>query len=380
MDNQVLSATNSNQPHFDPQGIVDTILAKVPRERDRRILSDRLGLAGQKRTLEQIGYDFKLTRERIRQIENATLANLKDQVQTGQIDLSQTTRPLVKALSKSGNVSLLRNFARRLFASQAQVKSGPGSRTQQESELIHEAQIAFLARLSPDFVLIEPNNDYHAGIALASHHDVVEVKQHIEALVDSITTQNSPVNSIHLESGHRACIPHRQSGHKHIDNKKHIHGLASLSKKLAHLDGDWGLNHWQSVNPKNIVGKIDIVLRKKQQPMHFSEIARAIQTGPFKRRNVTIQAVHNELIKDDRFVLMARGTYALRDWGYKPGTVADVIEMVLEEAGRPMSRDEIIKAVLKRRAVKDTTISLNLHSKKQFLRNPINKKYSLARA
>jgi DNA-directed RNA polymerase delta subunit len=102
--------------------------------------------------------------------------------------------------------------------------------------------------------------------------------------------------------------------------------------------------------------------------MHFSEIAEAIKDSDFKRKDVTTQAIHNELIKDKRFVLIGRGIYALREWGYQKGTVADIISEVLREAGEPLHRDEIVKRVLKSRFVKETTILLNLQGKNQFKR------------
>ena len=102
--------------------------------------------------------------------------------------------------------------------------------------------------------------------------------------------------------------------------------------------------------------------------MHFSEIAKAIKDSDFKRKDVTKQAIHNELIKDKRFVLIGRGIYALDNWGFSKGTVADIITGVLREASEPLHRDEIVKRVLKSRQVKETTILLNLQSKSQFKR------------
>ena len=102
--------------------------------------------------------------------------------------------------------------------------------------------------------------------------------------------------------------------------------------------------------------------------MHFSEIAKTIKDSDFKRKNVTTQAIHNELIKDSRFVLIGRGIYALDSWGYSRGTVADIITDILKEADEPLHRDEIIKRVLDKRQVKETTILLNLQSKSQFKR------------
>jgi RNA polymerase primary sigma factor len=47
-------------------------------DRDRRILQLRFGLLdGHPRTLEEVGREFGVTRERIRQIESKTLAKLR---------------------------------------------------------------------------------------------------------------------------------------------------------------------------------------------------------------------------------------------------------------------------------------------------------------
>ena len=100
--------------------------------------------------------------------------------------------------------------------------------------------------------------------------------------------------------------------------------------------------------------------------MHFEEIAEAIKGSDFRRKNVTIQAIHNELIKDPRFVLIGRGIYALDSWGYKKGTVSETISDVLKQAKKPLSREQIVKRVLALRKVKETTILLNLQNKKLF--------------
>ena len=138
----------------------------------------------------------------------------------------------------------------------------------------------------------------------------------------------------------------------------------------------WGLNKWPSVNPRNIRDKIYVVLKESGQPMHFSEIAKAIKQQKFHRNNVTDQAIHNELIKDDRFVLIGRGIYALSENGYKKGSITDVITSLLQQNG-PMYRDDIVREVLKTRQVRETTILLNLQSKPQFKRVAKNQ-YALA--
>ncbi|MDO8265524.1 MAG: hypothetical protein Q7T41_01110 [Candidatus Saccharibacteria bacterium] len=149
---------------------------------------------------------------------------------------------------------------------------------------------------------------------------------------------------------------------------KAVAALASVSKNLATLNGRWGLIKWPTVNPKNIRDKIYVILHENGKQMHFGEIAEAIRESDFKRKDVTTQAIHNELIKDKRFILVGRGIYALKEWGFKQGTVADVITEVLKDADEPLHRDEIVKRVLKKRFVKETTILLNLQGKSQFKR------------
>jgi predicted Zn-ribbon and HTH transcriptional regulator len=152
------------------------------------------------------------------------------------------------------------------------------------------------------------------------------------------------------------------------EHPSHVSALASISKQLAHLRDSWGLTKWPTVNPKNIRDKIYVILADNKKPLHFSEIAKSIKDSSFKRKDVTTQAIHNELIKDKRFVLIGRGIYALDNWGYSKGTVSDIIAQVLKDSPEPLHRDEIVKRVLKSRQVKETTILLNLQSKPQFKR------------
>jgi hypothetical protein len=152
------------------------------------------------------------------------------------------------------------------------------------------------------------------------------------------------------------------------DHPNYVRALASISKLLAHLKDSWGLVKWPTVNPKNIRDKIYVILAENGKPMHFSEISESIKDSSFKRKDVTTQAIHNELIKDKRFVLIGRGIYALDSWGFSKGTVSDIISDVLRASETPLHRDEIVKRVLKSRQVKETTILLNLQSKPQFKR------------
>ena len=140
-----------------------------------------------------------------------------------------------------------------------------------------------------------------------------------------------------------------------------------VDSRLKKIEDGWGLTEWRFVRPRSIRDKVEIILKKENKPLHFVDIANKIKEAHFDHKNVTIQAVHNELIRYPQFVLVGRGLYALKEWGYEPGTVADVIERILAEKG-PLTKKEIIAEVGKQRNVKVGTISLNLQKMPYFVR------------
>jgi hypothetical protein len=157
--------------------------------------------------------------------------------------------------------------------------------------------------------------------------------------------------------------------HQSFLSPKLLEHLLRVSRNVVVTEeGEVGLRQWREVNPRSIRDKVYLILRSIGQPMHFTAIADALQQSRWQKRPVTRQAVHNELIRDPRFVLIGRGIYGLSEWGHKPGTVSDVIQRVLKEAGGPLHKDEIIKRVLKERQVKEATIVLNLQEKSHFVR------------
>lgn len=325
----------------DIKSVVQNILEGIDREREREIISRRFGLYDRKETLEQIGELLGITRERVRQLEKAILIRLKIAAEEGRLDLEQVERYLVQHLHEMGRAARVSDLTERV------VKGGNDR---------DRAHVAFVSELSPKISVLNENDHYHHGVALSEHHDEKQLKKRVDEVVKSIKEHGQALSGEEL---------HAKTSYEHPD---HARALAGLSKNIAHLRDQWGLTKWPTVNPKNIRDKIYVILQENTKPMHFSEIANAIKDSDFKRKDVTTQAIHNELIKDKRFVLIGRGIYALNEWGYKKGTVSDIITEVLKKAGEPLHRDEIVKRVLKDRQVKETTILLNLQSKPEFKR------------
>ena len=155
-----------------------------------------------------------------------------------------------------------------------------------------------------------------------------------------------------------------------------LKSLIDIDKRLTLLEDDLvGLMEWRHVHPRTLRDKILYVLRQEEEPLHFNDIAERIGQAAFDARKVNVQAVHNELIRHENFILIGRGIYALSEWGYKKGTVSDVIEAILKEKGE-LAQDEIVDAVLSRRQVKKITVLLALKNGGQFERTG-RKRYRL---
>lgn len=225
-----------------------------------------------------------------------------------------------------------------------------------KSDQKQRSQVAFISELAENLVVISENDNYYQSVGILEYGDEEIIRSRINDIVATIRKHGQPLT---IEALHEILS---------LDHPSFIKALASSSKLLANLKGNWGLMKWPAVNPKNIRDKIFVILTEFGSPMHFSEIAKKIKDSAFKRRDVTTQAIHNELIKDPRFVLIGRGIYALETWGFNQGTVADIIVDILKKSAIPLHRDEIVKQVLKSRQVKETTILLNLQSKPQFKR------------
>jgi DNA-directed RNA polymerase delta subunit len=66
------------------------------------------------------------------------------------------------------------------------------------------------------------------------------------------------------------------------------------------------------LNPRTLRDKIVYVLKKEKTPMHFIEIANKVTD--YLGEQVKLNTIHNELIRNDEFVLIGRGIYALKEW------------------------------------------------------------------
>jgi predicted Zn-ribbon and HTH transcriptional regulator len=327
------------------KNLIDKIMEDLYKDRERDIISGRFGLFGKKKTLDAIGKEYNVTRERIRQLEKGITIRLQVRVEEGKIEGFDTYESSIAgALKSSGGICSVEAICTKI---------------KEPNTPEAAAQVSFISLLSSQLTLVESSDNYTQSIILNSaYKSPAEALKEVDTIIKTLAEDKEPISI----SGFKAKHNLKQS-------EEEIESKLTVSSQSYQRKGLWGLRSWSSVNPRSIKDKIFIVLTEKKEPMHFSEIHEAILADKtLDQKEFTVQATHNELIRDPRYVLVGRGRYALKDWGHIEGTVEDVIVKVLTDAGQPLHRDEVIRGVLRYRQVRETTIVLNLQSKPRFKR------------
>lgn len=319
--------------------------------RTKNIIIKRFGLDGQeKQTLEQIGRQYGITRERVRQIQSAVLREFKKSQKIKYLESLE--EQLKSLLQKNGyamkHQSLVKSFKEKI-----------------NDPKLHENHLEFVLTLSPHFEDIPEDEINQRGWKTKNISNDIPEKV-VKIFCDILQKEKKPLPEDHAVT---VVLNHNQVKNlsKEAKTREAILSYFNLSKKiLKNPFGEWGLAQWSEILPRGVKDKAYLVLKKAGRPLHFREITKLINEKGFSKRPANVQTVHNELIKDKRFVLVGRGIYALSEWGYRPGTVIDVVSAVLKEAKKALNREEIVKRVLKQRKVKKNTIILALQNKEKF--------------
>jgi hypothetical protein len=325
----------------DPKATVKRLLAGLS-ERAREVLIRRYGLVAGKapETLEAIGSTFGVTRERVRQIEAHALTAVRE------------------SAAYEKEQAIFEKMKKHIEGLGAVVSEDELLATFGADDLIRHNWL-FLLSVGSFFTLQKEDADFRhrwsvdTRLSSAVHTALKNLYQTLPD--DGIVPEADIINQF---------LDELKDVNETYKTDEVIRRWLSLSKTIAcNPLGEWGRTSCPAVRVKGIRDYAYLTLKRHGSPMHFSEVAEAIQKLFTKEAHVA--TTHNELIKDSRFVLVGRGMYALKEWGYTAGVVRDVIRSVLEKSG-PISREELLKEVKKERYVKDNTILVNLNDTRYF--------------
>lgn len=336
---------------FKPKQSTKRLLSVLP-DRARDVLVSRYGLGKntQKMTLDAIGKLYGITRERVRQIENYAIANIR---KSEAYKSEKTTFAELENLIHSlGGIVVEDDFL--------------GHVAKDKSLQNH---INFLLVIGDTFKKRKEDEEFrhrwHVNDELAK-----KVESSLQKLYSGLTDQDLLPESEMVNK----FLEHLEDVSEKYKNQEIVRRWLSLSKKVGkNAIGEWGVAHSSNVKTKGMRDYAFLVIRKHGSPIHFCEVAKQI-SQVFKKK-AHVATTHNELIKDPRFVLVGRGLYALAEWGYMSGVVKDVIKKIIEKNGS-LTKEEIIAKVMKERYVKENTIMVNLQNQKYFKKDK-DGKYSV---
>lgn len=331
---------------FKPKAITKKVLSVLP-EKAQDILRKRFGLEEPERmTLEAIGQIYGITRERVRQIENFALQSIKRSEVFGEVE------PVFGELHGH-----LHDFGKGLAHEDEFLKY-----LHDDESVQNHLRFYLVLGLHPtkQFVRMKEDDNFF-GRWSVDHSLAERVHQALSDLESELSSEDL--------LSHEEMLTRFASSLKTLKLKEDEPALErwlSLSKGIARNPlGDWGVASSPSIKIRGMRDLAFLVLRKHGEPLHFADVAEAISTQ--FGRDAHVATCHNELIKDGRFVLVGRGLYALTEWGYRKGTVRDIITSILKDKG-PLTKEEIIDEVKKERFIKESTIAVNLQNGNYFKR------------
>lgn len=353
LDKILASKEDKEKEEFHPADVIRQLLQQL-NTKEADVLKRRYGLNGSvKETLEAIGASYHVTRERVRQIENLAVKKMKAADQFSSL-MKPVEHVVVTVLEEHGGLMESNHLLDELFSVQR-----TATNDQAMYFLLSDLIDQRVSKTGPDQTF---NKSWRLKTA-----DMDFIQATIELLLRCIRSADQPLDMVRLYEAIKGDTFYLQ----HADrlSEKVVLALLEASNQIERNPFDeYGLREWGSIVPKRMNDKIYLVLKKVAKPMHFVDIARQI-TEIFKKEAYP-PTVHNELILNHHYVLVGRGIYALREWGYEKGVVSDVITQVLQHLGKPLYREEIVEAVLKRRIVKKNTIHLALTNKAVFTKLP----------
>lgn len=318
-----------------------------PRSRD--VIARRYGIeTGKPETLESIGREYGITRERVRQIQSQAKKNIQ---------------------AMDSSLAAVADFFALIF------KDFGGVLAEEHVVTIVQERLPQATKAQIVIFYLDVLPPYKYVVRHAHFAPYWEQPQLInEATCASIDCAEGILNKAEHpidEADFMRSIREQLIESDFERPDEHVMAQLIASKNVQKTPfKQWGLAKWAETNPRGVGDKAYVVLRRHGKPAHFTEITSLINEARFDHRRANPQTVHNELIKDSRFVLVGRGLYGLVEWGYIPGTVTDVIESLLKKSAQPLTRDEVVERVLEQRHVKKNTILLGLQNQQRFERMP----------
>lgn len=343
MDNlleKIIKENNSEEfNNLDATKIVNSLFAELL-DREKDILSRRFGLGGEKvETLEKIGGLHNLTRERVRQIESASIKKIK-KLENLEVSIEFLKKAVDDLLAENGGL-MRRDYLLDILTVICLELNNENSVTDADYEKnrrVYRNHFDFIISklMADNFELVNNHEDFNSSFK-TKDQDIASLEELAKDLLSKVDTLKKTLKTeelLELLKELDTYNKHKESLTRQgvditkifksqvfpdpaelINNNKILYSLMQSIKNLEQNKyGEWGISDWQEIKPKTVNDKIYLVLKHAGKPLHFTDIAKKINEIKFDKKMANAATVHNELILDNRYVLVGRGTYGLKEW------------------------------------------------------------------
>lgn len=342
MDNlleKIIKEKNGEESgNLDATKIVNSLFSELL-DREKDILSRRFGLTGDKsETLEKIGGLHQLTRERVRQIESASIKKIK-KLDNLEVSIEYLKTAVNDLLEEHGGLIRRDYLLDILTVICLELNNDSATSPDYEkNRRIYRNHFNFIISklMGDNFEIVENHENFNSSFK-AKDQDISSLEELAKDLLSKVDTLKKTLKTEELldllkdldsYNKNKEVLNHQGADitkifksqvfpdkGELINNNKILYSLMQAVKNLEQNKyGEWGISDWEEIKPKTVNDKIYLILKHSGKPLHFTEIAKKINEIKFDHKTANAATVHNELILDNRYVLVGRGTYGLKEW------------------------------------------------------------------
>lgn len=326
--------------------LVDVTLNRCKDEREKMIISKRYGLfTGERETLEEIGENLNITRERVRQIQNKTLSRMRHPSTKSKQRLKEL---IAKVCLENGGIITDRE-ADNLMPKLVKNSSIDGS-----SFLDLVADLGWIQKhkVSDTSFYSSNNSNFPLSQLMESIISIIKIKHKalsVEEIMKAMALDSNQDSAMISNIVTKCC-----NSDPRIEKIEEKYTLYSFPSSIT--------NKWAYFISK--------VLEESGEPLHFTEIAERVNKQLSSvNEKLEQRRVYAILIQKPQFAHTGSwGMYGLTKWGLRKESTLDLAEEYIRKAGFPVHWEQIYNYVSKYKYTKPGNIVSILNSGDRFVR------------
>lgn len=331
---------------------IDELLSDL-NSREADVIKKRFGINSKPLSLEKIGKEYGITRERVRQIEDKALKKISHKsLQLAFFE--KTLYPIINDLL--GDLKIKREiFIYRKLNEIYDIK-------EEEMNILR-----FFFNIFEKIYYKEENRLFNSFLSTQKHF----FEKGLKILNHLYNRLEKNKDTILKEEDVLKILLNEIKIHWNIQpSVEEILEFLKISKVIKRNPlNEYGHFKHPRITPVLLKNKIKIIFEIEKRPLHFNEIHQKLlelseiedELLPFVwKKRYTNHSIHNALLENDDFVKYGRGKYVLREWGYEEGHIIALMRKILEER-KEVDVDELYEFIRNHKECAPATFRLYLY-------------------